>query len=130
MKTKIVIFAAVVSLVMAANAKQDDKVVLKTRKMVENSTPDDWKTLADAAKICIRKKSNLSQALEWLEKSLSIKTTAYNLELYGDYFAISNQPETAISYYVKALKAGLASDQYFNLNPLQAKIAALKNNNI
>ena len=76
-----------------------DKTSDKARTAVENAAPDDWKTYAKSAQKCIRKKVNLKEAATWIDKSLSIKETAYNLEVKGDYYAAMNLPEKAIEMY-------------------------------
>lgn len=104
----------------------DDKATIKSRQIVENATPDDWKALAQAAAICVDKKTNLTQASEWLEKSVSIKETAFNLEVKGDYLVLSNQPEKAMPLYIKAMQIGLNNESGFDVKSLQAKIGNLR----
>lgn len=127
------IFVLIVTALLSANIfaanifeKQEDKITLKTRKIVENATPDDWKSLAYAASICIANKKNLTQASEWLQKSLSINKNSYNLEVMGDYLLISNLPEEAKKQYVAAMKLGMEQDANYDLKPLQQKLKDLK----
>lgn len=130
MKTLVKVIVATLLLtvsVFGSYAKKDDKIALKSRQIVENATPDDWKALAEAAAICVKKKTNLTQAAEWLDKSLSIKTTAYNLEIKGDYMLLSNLPQEAMSFYIKAMQTGLSTESNFDVTALQSKIAKLKN---
>ncbi|MFN0050133.1 MAG: hypothetical protein ACKVOU_13505 [Cytophagales bacterium] len=123
---KIALFALVFTSSQAFARTKDDKATLKSRQIVENATPDDWKALADAAAICVAQKTNLTQASEWLTKSLSIKESAYNLEIKGDYLLLSNQPTEAIAVYIKAMQSGLNLEKGFEVKNLQEKIAALR----
>ncbi len=127
---KTIVKIAVMALVAISSAafagQKDNKTTLKSRQIVENATPDDWKALAMAAAICVNKKTNLTQASEWLEKSVSIKETAYNLEVKGDYLILSNQPEKAMAQYIKAMQVGLNNETGFDVKNLQVKIGNLK----
>ncbi len=127
---KTIVKIAVMALVAISSAafagQKDNKTTLKSRQIVENASPDDWKALAMAAAICVDKKTNLTQASEWLEKSVSIKETAYNLEVKGDYLILSNQPEKAMAQYIKAMQVGLNNETGFDVKNLQVKIGNLK----
>ena len=93
-----------------ASIKTDNKTTVKARQAVEEAAPDDWYTYANSADRCIRKKVNLAEAKSWLEKSLKIKETPYNLAVMGDYYHLNNLPKKALDYYVKSLRVGLEQD--------------------
>ena len=82
-----------------------DRTTEKTREAVEEASPDDWYTLAANAERCFKKNVNLKEAAEWLDASLAIIETPYNLSLNGDYYRMNRLPEQAMQYYVKALNA-------------------------
>ena len=65
---------------------KDSKSVIKARKAAENAAPDDWTTFAQSAALCIRKNTNMKEASQWIDKSLEIQETQYNLEVKGDYY--------------------------------------------
>ncbi len=111
----------------AATAKDSgsNKTVEKAREAVNNATNDDWMTYAKSAEKCIRKNVNLKEAAEWLDKSLAIKETAYNLKIKGLYYEKNNLPEKALEYYVKSLKVGIENDVTYEDLITQAKVAAL-----
>lgn len=88
----------------------NNKTAEKARQAVEEAAPDDWYTFAKSAERCIRKKVNLAEAKNWLEKSLKIKQTPYNLAVMGDYYHLNKLPEEALKYYVKSLRVGLEHD--------------------
>ncbi len=94
----------------AGNKTDNNKTTIKARQAVEEAAPDDWYTFANSADRCIRKKVNLAEAKTWLQKSLDIKETPYNLAVMGDYYNLNNLPEKALDYYVKSLRVGLQED--------------------
>src|SRR5690606_32720648 len=99
---------ATASMAASVNKADDkeDKITLKMRKSVSKASPDDWHTLAMAAEKCIKKGVNLAEAVEWLDKSIAIRETAYNLTVKGDYYKANRLPDKALEYYVKAINAG------------------------
>ncbi len=99
-----------------------DKTISKARQAVEQASPEDWLTLAESAEICFQKKVNLREAADWIDQSLSIKETSYNLEVKGDYYFASNRFEEALKYYVKSMKKGLEETRGFDNRDIQAKI--------
>jgi hypothetical protein len=125
----IIILAGMSNLAVAADGKED-KIINKYKEVIENTSPDDWYTLARSADMCLRKNINRREISEWLDKSLSIKETPYNLEVKGDYFRINNLPEKAGEYYLKAMQLGSETDREFDIRNLQAKIAELIDLNI
>lgn len=100
-----------------------DKVTLKAREAVDKASPDDWYTYAKSAEKCLAKGVNLKEAAEWLDRSIEIKETAYNLELKGDYYRSNKLPDKALEYYVKSLKVGKKQDFDFDATAIQKKIA-------
>lgn len=104
-----------------------NKTVEKSREAVANASPDDWKTLAIHAEKCMKKKVNLKEAAEWLDRSLAITEDPYNLRLKGDYYKINNLPKEAMGYYIKSIRAGLAKDINYRDVSTQLKIQELHN---
>ena len=91
----------------------NNRTAEKARQAVEDAAPDDWYTYAQSAEKCLRKKVNLKEAKGWLERSIEIKETTYNLAVMGDYYSMNNLPEKALEYYVKSLRQGLESDIHY-----------------
>jgi tetratricopeptide (TPR) repeat protein len=106
---------------------KEDKIINKYKEIIENSSPDDWYTLANSADMCLKKNINRKEVAEWLERSLSIKETPYNLEVKGDYYRINNLPEKAGQCYLKAIQLGSENDPNFDTKGLQTKIAEVLN---
>jgi len=103
-----------------ANSKE--KLVAKATEAVENGSPDDWMLLAKQADYLIKRNIALGTAKEWVEKSISIKTDVYNLEIMGDYYAKSNLPNEAIGYYIKSMDMVKVGNPAADTQWLQDKI--------
>ncbi len=103
-----------------------EKVVEKARASVEKAAPDDWKTLAEAAQLCIKKKVNMKEASEWIHKSIDIKKTQFNTEVMGDYYRVNNLPEKAVAWYMESMALGKKSTDGFDASMLQAKMFDLR----
>lgn len=102
-----------------------NKTIEKAREAVNQASSDDWMTYAVSAEKCIRKNINLKEAAEWLDRSLAIKETPYNLKVKGLYYEKNNLPEKALEYYVKSLKVGIENDVTYEDLHTQAKVAKL-----
>ena len=99
-----------------------EKIVEKARYAVEQAAPDDWYTLAESAEKCIRKGVNLKEAVAWLEESLAIRRTAYNLEIQGDYFAKSQLPLKAVNAYAESFRLGVLHQEDYSDSNISEKI--------
>ena len=102
-----------------------DKITQKAREAVADASPDDWYTLAESAKKCIDKGVNLKEAAVWLDQSIAIRETAYNLKLKGDYYLSNRLPERALEYYSKSIRVGKLTDPSYMDADTQDKIVAL-----
>ena len=106
-------------------ARIDDRTTEKTRDAVENADPDDWYTLAISAEKCFNKKVNLVEAAKWLDQSLEIAETPFNLELKGDYYIENQLPDKALEYYVRTMNTIKANDGEAEVTHIQLKIARI-----
>ncbi|HNP18316.1 MAG TPA: hypothetical protein PKL31_07785 [Fulvivirga sp.] len=120
--------ALVLLLSINAFATNADKVVEKARAMVSEAAPHDWQTLAKAADLCIKKDVNLTEAKEWLDKSLTIKESSMALEVAGDYYAKNKLYDQAINNYVQSMLKIKDHDRQADTSRLEAKIAKAKKN--
>jgi len=124
-------FAAIMAFVVLSSsvtfAKVDDRTTEKAREDVENASPDDWYTLAISAEKCFKKKVNLKQASEWLDQSIEIAETPFNLELKGDYYIDNRLPDRALEYYVRAMNTIKENDGDADVTHLQKKISKIIN---
>lgn len=110
-----------------AFAKIDDRTTEKTRDAVENASPHDWYTLAISAEKCFKKKVNLKEASEWLDQSLEIAKTPFNLELKGDYYNDNRIPDKALEYYIQAMSAMKENDGEADITKIQKKVSMIIN---
>jgi len=115
------------SAAVAADDNKESKAVIKARAAVKQAAPDDWYTLANSAQVLIQKNESLKEAAEWIDKSLEITETPYNLEVKGDYYVANKLPGKAIEYYVKSILSA-QDDPDFEVGRVQTKIMKLKNN--
>jgi len=99
-----------------------DKTTEKARELASSCAPDDWQAFAKAAKMCIRKEVNLTEAKDWFEKSLSINESAMGHEVAGDYYIVSKLYSEAVTHYVKSMKLTKEKNNTADLSDLQAKI--------
>ena len=117
-----VLFLSVASI---AAPLADDKAITKAKNAVEQASPDDWKTLEESARTCIRKGKNMKEAAAWIDASMAIKATPSNLELKGDYFMKNNLPEKALSFYVQSSKTLKEENANNSTVHLEKKIRAI-----
>lgn len=108
-------------------ARIHDRTTEKTRDAVENASPEDWYTLAISAEKCFNKKVNLIEAAKWLDQSLEIAETPFNLELKGDYYIENKLPDKALEYYVRTMNTIKAIDGEAKVSHIQNKIAQIIN---
>lgn len=104
-----------------ANGKVD-KTTEKARQLVTTCAPDDWQSFAEAAKMCINKEVNLTEAKAWFEKSLNINESSLGHEVAGDYYMVSQLYTEALNHYIKSMKLTKEKDNAADLGPLQAKV--------
>jgi hypothetical protein len=116
-----------VSLYVYSSDGKSGKIMAKYRDIVQESAPDDWHTLASCAEQCIKKNIVNKEVAEWIDKSLEIKKSSYNLEIKGDYYMKNKLPEKAGKFYLEAIKIGLEEEKNFDSSGLQTKIARIMN---
>jgi len=94
----------------------------KAEEAIEKAAPDDWKTYAKWADKLIDKDVGMKKVKQWIEQSMSIKTTAYNLEVAGDYYLKNNLPRKAVDYYIKSMNKLKEKDVFADTRVIQDKI--------
>lgn len=121
----VVFLTLLVNIDSFAEKNNTDKTTEKAREAVQNASPDDWYTLAKSAEKCIDKGVNLKEAIQWLDQSLAIKETPFNLKVKGDYYVQSRLPEKALEYYSKSIRVGKLDDPSYMDAETQEKILKL-----
>ena len=99
-----------------------DKILNKARKAVASNFDNSWKVFAQSASMIIDKGVALEEAREWLEASLKIQKTPFNLEVMGDYYFATGDNKTAIKYYYESILLLKETTLNPDTGPLQAKI--------
>lgn len=107
--------------------RNESRAVQKAREMVEESAYHDWHTLAKAAERCIVIDKNLKEAYDWLEMSIELKETVYNLTVLGDYYLKNDLPVKAMNTYLKALGMARNENRAFDGSELESKIWVVRN---
>jgi len=87
-----------------------DKVLTSARKAIAEAKPDDWRTPYRAAAFCLDNNVGLDEARGWLEKSIAVKETMYNLTGKARLLALEGKKADAISLARKAIAVGKAAD--------------------
>jgi hypothetical protein len=87
-----------------------DKVLASARKAVADAKSDDWRTAYRAAAFCLDNNVNLPEAKAWLEKSIAVKETMYNLSGKARVLAMEGHKADAIALAKKAIAVGKAAD--------------------
>lgn len=125
--TKVVLFLVLSGMWLTGFTADDknERIVSKYREVINESSPDDWYTLATCAKQCMKKDILNKEVAEWIDRSLEIKRTAYNLEIKGDYYILNRLPEEAGNFYLEAIRVGLEDDPDFDPSGIQSKIAEI-----
>ncbi|MEP4534507.1 MAG: hypothetical protein ABJ004_15555 [Cyclobacteriaceae bacterium] len=104
----------------------NSKLVEKAKEAVANADTDDWETLAQSAEICFMKDENVEEAAIWINQSIQIKETAYNLEVKGDYLSSIGEKQEAIRCYYTAIIRAKDMDPDANTSKLQRKVWKLR----
>lgn len=127
--TKLTILSLLFSFIVMPTFANDDpnsKLVENAKKAVKKADATDWETLAQSAEICFIKKENIEEAVQWINKSLEIKETAYNLEVKGDYLKSIGKRREAKELYYNAILKSKEVDMQVNTSKLQEKLWELR----
>lgn len=117
---------AVMSISASDVYAEGDRAYEKLKSEVSDASPDDWMVYAKSAQKLIRKKDHLTEAKEWITKSLEISETAYNREVFGDYYMANNLPKEAFEQYMKSMQLAKEANPDRNFGAIQEKIIKAK----
>ncbi len=82
-----------------------NKVLAAARKAV-----DDWRVPYRAATFCLDNNVNLAEARGWMDRSVAMKETMYNLAGRARFLALDGKKSDAIALAKKAITVGKAQD--------------------
>jgi tetratricopeptide (TPR) repeat protein len=85
------------------NSNEEEMLINKAKDKAEKIKTDDWKALADCARLLIDQRIQYDEALTWLEKSVSINENHYNLTILGDYYRLKLDYTKAYEHYLNAI---------------------------
>ncbi len=105
---------------------EKEEIIAKARKLVKEANPNDWFVYAVAAEKCIRISANLEEAESWIERSLDIKETGYNLSIQGDLYLQKGDYKLAIESFERSLQIGSLQEEGFDPAKIQAKIMQVR----
>jgi len=82
-----------------------EKVLAAARRAI-----DDWRLPYRAAAFCLDNNVNLAEARGWMDKSIAMKETMYNLAGKARFLALDGKKADAIALAKKAIAVGKAAD--------------------
>jgi hypothetical protein len=82
-----------------------DKVLAAARRTI-----DDWRLPYRAATFCLDNNVNLAEARGWMDKSIAMKETMYNLAGKARFLALDGKKADAIALAKKAITVGKTAD--------------------
>jgi hypothetical protein len=86
--------------------------VANIRNQMRGSAQYDWQSLNQAAQFCLTKKTNLDEALKWVDRSIQIEERFENLSTKADILKASNKPDEAKTVWSHALDIAGARQLY------------------
>src|SRR5262249_46479291 len=84
------------------------KAVANIEKVVPTAT--DWSVPYDAAEFAVNQNLDKKQAMDWVNRSIALKETFWNLRLKADMLAKDGNTKEAISLAEKAVALGKANN--------------------
>lgn len=84
----------------------EKKALENIKKALATAEPDDWYIWAQCADYMLPRKEHHEKALEWINKSITIKETFFNTWVKAKLYARNNEYQMAASLTEKAIKLG------------------------
>jgi hypothetical protein len=84
------------------------KALASARTEVAAAKPDDWRTPYRAADYCFNSNVSMDEGKAWLQKSLTVKETFYNVSLQAKMKAKEGDTQQAVALAQKAIQLGKA----------------------
>jgi hypothetical protein len=95
----------------------DAKAYSNIKKAFQNAAPDDWSTYAYAANYAADNKVHADEAMEWVEKSISIKPAFYNYFVKAKLLANRNKIKEALNFIKESRQLGKNDPDYKDYRP-------------
>ncbi|MGE5353350.1 MAG: DUF2911 domain-containing protein [Acidobacteriota bacterium] len=95
----------------------DAKAYSNIKKAIENADKDDWVVYAASANYAADNKIHQEEAMQWVDKSISIKPTYYNYFVKAKLLANNNQTKEALSFIDKSRQLGKNDPEFKDFKP-------------
>lgn len=102
--------------------KRNEKIVAKYRTAIAEASTSDWELYTRAARICINRRINNQEALQWVEHAIEVNKNTYNVMVLGDYYYQKGEVLKAYKFYDEALRLGMFGKDKEHIDLLQRKI--------
>jgi Protein of unknown function (DUF2911) len=104
----------------------NEKAMTNSRAAVASMKADDWRTPFRAAQYFFNVDTNIPEATEWAQKSVSIQQNYFNMSLLADMQMKAGKTKDAIATAEKAVQLGKADKDKPDTRPTEKKVAEWK----
>ncbi|HEX2961615.1 MAG TPA: DUF2911 domain-containing protein [Ignavibacteriales bacterium] len=101
----------------------DAKALSNIKKAIDNADKDDWVVYAASANYAADNMVHQDEAMQWVDKSISIKPTYYNYFVKAKLLANKNNAKEALSYIDKSRQLGKNDPEFKDFKPQVDKLA-------
>lgn len=91
----------------------EKKALANIQKALKEAAPDDWYTWAQAANYLLDRRDQHEKALEYINKSITIKDNFYNNWVKARLYALNREYQVASTLCAKAIKLGNEEPQAY-----------------
>ncbi|PRY15562.1 Protein of unknown function (DUF2911) [Pontibacter ummariensis] len=99
--------------VLEIETEVEKKALANINAALAKAAPDDWYTWAQCAEYMLPRREHHQKALEWINKSISIKENFYNNWIKAKLYAYNNEYQMASSLSAKAMQLGTAEPESY-----------------
>lgn len=119
----LVIFLSMVINLPAEGSDPDEEAfIARQEERIASTSYHDWKTYADCVRALVERRIKTEEALQWIDHSIEIRETIYNLEIKGDYLVLSGQVREGQKHYVRAIELAREEGKAHKVGEIQWKI--------
>jgi O6-methylguanine-DNA--protein-cysteine methyltransferase len=91
----------------------EKKALANINEALAKAAPDDWYIWAQCAEYMLSRKEHHQKALEWINKSISIKDNFFNNWIKAKLYAANNEYQVASALTAKAIKLGTTEQESY-----------------
>jgi hypothetical protein len=104
----------------------NEKAMANARAAVASMKADDWRTPFRAAQYFFGVDTNIAEATEWAQKSVSVQQNYFNMSLLADIQMKAGKTKDAIATAEKAVQLGKADKDKPDTRPTEKKVTEWK----